>query len=181
MKFYTITSADVGQFAIQAFGRVWPVSDFLGRVLPQDVGKRVYLRDGVLQVENYAQRDARLTARPEPVCECTESVCPVTVADTGQHPEGPRCSQPAVMHLFPVVRHLKGPVDFCEPCGDDALQSGLFATGEDVAAARRDPDEDDTSYVPGDYDPPEGGQGCSHVWCGGDDLQCPDDLMREGQ
>lgn len=72
----------------------------------------------------------------QPTCDCTESVCPVTVADTGQHPAGPRCGQPAVMHLFYVPRDT-GPVDFCDPCGDDAMQSGLFATGEDVAAARR--------------------------------------------
>ena len=59
---YTITEADVGRFAIHAFGQVQVVADFLGRVLPIDVGKLVYRRGDVLQVENDAQRSARLAA-----------------------------------------------------------------------------------------------------------------------
>ena len=58
--YYTITEADVGQPAIRVWGRTWPVSGFLGRVLPGDVGKLVYRRGDVLQVENDAQRSARL-------------------------------------------------------------------------------------------------------------------------
>ena len=60
--FYTITEADVGQPTIRAFGRVWVVTGFLGCVLPSDVGKRVYRRGDVLQVESSAQRSARLGA-----------------------------------------------------------------------------------------------------------------------
>lgn len=32
---------------------------FFGRVLPNDVGKRIYLSDGILQYENDEQRDKR--------------------------------------------------------------------------------------------------------------------------
>lgn len=55
----TIQAADVGQPIFRAFGRTWGCSNFIGRILPADVGKRVYLRDGILQVENDAQRLAR--------------------------------------------------------------------------------------------------------------------------
>lgn len=210
MKFYTITSADVGQLVIIAFDhRMWPVVDFMGRILPTDVGKRVYLdyaEDGhtpFLQVENNEQRAARweteehitssmgylqnvlrcvnswlstagrycegdrtlgnvlehikaaqrqlhaaeaMAQRGPPVgptrptCECADSLCGATVADTGDHPGGrppsATCIQPAIMRLFPVNIE-GGPVDFCGGCGDNALQSGAFATCEDVAGARR--------------------------------------------
>ena len=58
-KPYTLKQADVGKHTIRAFGYVWLVSNFMGQVLPGDVGKRVYWRGGILQVENDAQRDAR--------------------------------------------------------------------------------------------------------------------------
>lgn len=32
----------------------------IGRVCPSDIGKRVYLVDGIVQVENNEQRDSRL-------------------------------------------------------------------------------------------------------------------------
>ncbi len=58
--YYTIKTEDVGTFALRAFGRRWPVSDFLGRVLARDIGKRVYLNpSGFLQVESDRQRDQR--------------------------------------------------------------------------------------------------------------------------
>jgi hypothetical protein len=69
-KHYTITADDVGEPLIHAWGRPWLVSGFLGRVLPGDVGKRVYRvptdagDSHVLQVENDAQRDARTGGRP---------------------------------------------------------------------------------------------------------------------
>ncbi len=55
-----ITQADVGRSLFSAFGRHWQVADFIGRIMKHDVGKRVFLRGGVLQVENDAQRAARL-------------------------------------------------------------------------------------------------------------------------
>ena len=61
-SYYTLTDTDVGQPHIRAFGRIWPVSDFIGTILPKDVGKRVYrrgLHQGGVQVENDAQRAAR--------------------------------------------------------------------------------------------------------------------------
>jgi len=64
---HTITEADVGRsYARQACPccgarRSINFGDVLGRVLPGDVGKRIYnVGGGVLQVENDAQRDARL-------------------------------------------------------------------------------------------------------------------------
>jgi len=60
--FYTIGESDVGKRIIRAFGKTWPVHDFLGEVLPMDVDKRVYMRGSppILQVENNEQRDKRL-------------------------------------------------------------------------------------------------------------------------
>ena len=58
--FYTIKTEDVARANLRAFGRVWPVSGFLGRVLESDIGKRVYLNpSGFVQVENDSQRDQR--------------------------------------------------------------------------------------------------------------------------
>ena len=58
-KFVTIRQADVEHRLFKAFGRLWPTSDFIGRVLPGDVGKRVYLVGHILQVENEEQRARR--------------------------------------------------------------------------------------------------------------------------
>lgn len=59
MTGYTLTTADVGRPWIKAFGRTWMASGFIGRILPGDVGKRVFLVGDVLQVENDGQRAAR--------------------------------------------------------------------------------------------------------------------------
>ena len=58
-RYYTITENDVAKFAIYCFGHSWPVGGFIGQILARDVGKRVYLRGGVLQVENDDQRHKR--------------------------------------------------------------------------------------------------------------------------
>jgi len=55
-----ITRADVGKAHFRAFGRVWPVADFIGRIMAQDVGKRVYKVGDIVQVENNEQRARRL-------------------------------------------------------------------------------------------------------------------------
>lgn len=55
-----ITADDVGKPTFRAFASVWPVRDFIGRIMPHDVGKRVYLVSGILSVENDEQRAARL-------------------------------------------------------------------------------------------------------------------------
>jgi hypothetical protein len=57
--FYELQPADVGRVRIECFGKTWPVGPLV-RVLPLDVGKRVYCRSGVLQVENEEQRRFRL-------------------------------------------------------------------------------------------------------------------------
>lgn len=66
IKFHTLTREDVGRTILHLWGKGWLVSGFMGRILPGDVGKRVYRtpmddRSGyILQVENDAQRDERL-------------------------------------------------------------------------------------------------------------------------
>ena len=63
---HEITQEDVGRAFINMLGRSWLVQNFMGIILPGDVGKRIYYvpcKDGyggVLQVENDDQRDARL-------------------------------------------------------------------------------------------------------------------------
>ncbi len=57
--YYVLTEADVGRPTIRCFGKVWIVADFLGRVLPQDVGKRVYRVMGIIQAENEHQKAER--------------------------------------------------------------------------------------------------------------------------
>ncbi len=67
-NYYTITHGDIGKPAITAFGHAWTVTDWIGRILPGDVGKRVYRvsndddlgQSYILQVENNEQRDARI-------------------------------------------------------------------------------------------------------------------------
>jgi sigma54-dependent transcription regulator len=58
-RFTTLRSADVGSFVLDAFGSRWPVEDFMGRIMEQDVGKRVYRVGDILQVESDAQRTQR--------------------------------------------------------------------------------------------------------------------------
>src|SRR5262245_24247828 len=64
--YYTIRDADVGRAVITAWGRRWSVSDFMGRILPSDVGKRINKITGgdggyeFLQVENNEQFQRRM-------------------------------------------------------------------------------------------------------------------------
>ena len=60
--YYTITSHDGGRHDIRAFGKTWPAVHFIGRILPGDVGKRVYKLGDVVQVESDEQRAARVAA-----------------------------------------------------------------------------------------------------------------------
>ena len=57
--YYEIESVDVGQASLYAFGKRWLVLDFMDEVQTQDVGKRVYCEDGLLQVENNEQFQRR--------------------------------------------------------------------------------------------------------------------------
>lgn len=64
ISYLELTPEHVGKTFIQAFGRGWAVSSFMGRILPTDVGKRVYLSGDILQVENDEQRARRLAEAP---------------------------------------------------------------------------------------------------------------------
>lgn len=62
--FREITTRDINQPSIQAFGQWWQVTGFIGRIMPCDVGKRIYkVADNsggyFLQVENDSQFKAR--------------------------------------------------------------------------------------------------------------------------
>ena len=66
-RFYTIKDGDVGESILRAFGQAWLTMNFIGQILPIDVGKRVYrvATDAgdsfILQVENNEQRDKRIS------------------------------------------------------------------------------------------------------------------------
>lgn len=59
-EYREITIADIGKVMFPAFGRKWSTCNFIGRILPGDVGKRVYQVGDILQVENDEQRDERI-------------------------------------------------------------------------------------------------------------------------
>ena len=64
-EYREITPADVGRSLFKAFGRQWPVSGFIGRIMPADVGKRVYRTgDRVVSVESAEQFQKRCEAQP---------------------------------------------------------------------------------------------------------------------
>ena len=60
-EFVTLRADHIDKPELQAFGRRWNVVDFLGRIMAQDIGKRVYLVGDILQLENEEQRDKRLS------------------------------------------------------------------------------------------------------------------------
>jgi hypothetical protein len=70
--FYTITSADVGRATITTTAGTIRILEVLGRILPGDVDKRLYLvpcddphAHWIWQAENDEQRDARLETEAE--------------------------------------------------------------------------------------------------------------------
>ena len=58
---HTITSADIGHSILDTkqHGKVF-LSGTLGYVQPCDLGKQLYLSDGIVQIENSVQLSARL-------------------------------------------------------------------------------------------------------------------------
>lgn len=58
-EFYTLSQRDIGRPSVLMFGEVWRTETFIGRILPGDVGKRVYLRGDIVQVENDEQWQRR--------------------------------------------------------------------------------------------------------------------------
>ncbi len=191
MKYYTLTTEDVGKPHIRAFDQTWPVNWFLGRVLNCDVGKRVYLRGGVLQVENAEQYEARMATSatqqfdddvawleflanwerrasgpPLTTTERDKRLMRIAFDWAMKYPNGlsprqaeaeadaPRCQctpdgacgAPAVLHLYRVTGmvhetpiHDGVPEDFCEPCGDKALESGAYCVGDDLLEPHHGP------------------------------------------
>ena len=62
-RYDTIKPEHVGRSSVRLCGRTWQTSAWIGRILSQDVGKRVYLAGDVLQVENDQQRAERLARK----------------------------------------------------------------------------------------------------------------------
>ena len=60
MKFYTIVTKDIGKKTIECFGHKWNVNYFMGNVLNTDVGKRIYLVNDTLYIENNEQFKSRV-------------------------------------------------------------------------------------------------------------------------
>ena len=56
----TIQTSDIGKTNLKSHGVTYRVGDVIGPVQICDIGKRVYEVDGILQVENNEQRDARM-------------------------------------------------------------------------------------------------------------------------
>jgi hypothetical protein len=57
---YTITAADVGKYAIRAFGRTWATAFMGGPIREADIGRRLYLdTEGGLDPELPHERAAR--------------------------------------------------------------------------------------------------------------------------
>jgi len=88
-KYREITQDDVGRSFFHAFGKQWMVADFIGRITSLDVGKRVFLREGVLRVENHKQLAERILREPQkPAPEATEHsytiLLPVAGEDFGK-------------------------------------------------------------------------------------------------
>lgn len=78
----TLEEKHVGRAFIQLDGRPRAVTDWIGRILPNDVGKRVYDVDGVIQVENDEQRAARLARSNPPANLGRDRGRGITVGDT---------------------------------------------------------------------------------------------------
>ena len=145
MRYYTITSEDVGQPFLRAFGSVWPVSAFLGRIKIIDIGKRVYRRGGILQVENDQQRVDRL-AQP---CQALHNHAPQEYDAGSATPQcacHTGCGLVAVLPLFRVtgmvhdtLMHEATPTVFCEGCGNKALEAGLYCVGNDLLEPHHGP------------------------------------------
>jgi hypothetical protein len=63
---HEITPADIGKVVIEIeSGKRINVTDFMGRILPIDIGKRIYRVGRIYQVENNAQRDKRILKIPK--------------------------------------------------------------------------------------------------------------------
>lgn len=57
---YELKESDVGKRFLKFGGQHLRLSGIMGVVLPNDVGKRLYKRGDIYQVENDEQRDRRL-------------------------------------------------------------------------------------------------------------------------
>lgn len=63
LQYHKITAADFGKSHLRINGRTYAVANFLGRIMRQDVGKRIYVNNGIPQVENEKQFQDRLNAK----------------------------------------------------------------------------------------------------------------------
>jgi hypothetical protein len=59
-EYYTITPEDVNKRFLRIFNKGWLLSDLCGYIQLIDVGKRIYLINGILQMENQEQFTRRM-------------------------------------------------------------------------------------------------------------------------
>ncbi len=78
---------------------------------------------GNVKVENYTR--PMYDAPPRVGCECIDCGCPV-------HEGGLICDKKASETLFRVDQEDRSGTRFCDPCGHDAMESGLFRTQDDT-------------------------------------------------
>jgi hypothetical protein len=74
-------------------------------------------------------------------CGCCDPKCP------SKHGEGRECGFRATVILYRIDMEDNDGTPFCDPCAEDAMESGLFRTEEDAE------DEGDEEHEPteGDY------------------------------
>ena len=112
---YEIRQEDVGKRSLSLFGRGWSVADFMGRILPGDVGKRIFLVGDILQVENDEQRDKRRAWRGVFNLPDADSVQPLSVAE--------------------VAKELRLLSDALQTVGNDTLAKRLERLAKNLDAA----------------------------------------------
>jgi hypothetical protein len=89
-SYVEIEPRHVGKALFEAFGRRWPVSEFIGRITKKDIGKRVFLTgSNVLQVENDEQREERRSQGNVSDRETIQGHVDVVIAYCGEWPDDP--------------------------------------------------------------------------------------------
>jgi len=137
--FHEITRSDVGKTVLRIFGRTWPVEDFMGRIYPFDVGKRIFLVGDILQVENDEQRDTRI-ARRNPLKALRSRKWKIGFIDRG-------------INDYAVVEGttpLEARGSFFREYGEHRIFAMYPIESEDGGSAAGNPDDEFADYDPSD-------------------------------
>ena len=60
MRQYTITTDDIGKRFIKIDGANYHLTSSIGYIQPQDVGRRLYIYNGIIKIESMAQYRKRI-------------------------------------------------------------------------------------------------------------------------